>query len=631
MSSADVRDMLDLPADGGLPRPAKKQKTVEKRPEGITRELFALLGERAPPVAITDHVKFKDRPKRSHRAQPWEWTPFTNPARTDGLVLHHWRKRKESPAQPTTGNATADGAGEAPQDEQAATGPKTETDYYYSKFNVKVNGPDYTDEQYHMYLRSDEWSKEETDYLVNLCIEYDLRWIVIADRYDFQPVTKEEQKDGEASALIPAPKKRTMEDMKLRYYEVAAKMLAIHRPINTMSTAEFELHETMSKFNAVQETQRKQLANALLSRSPEEIKEEEILLGELRRIVSREERLLAERKELFARLESPQSNGNTQQYQSSQGLGQLMQTLLAADKNKKRRTLVGPSESGTSPATGTAANTPSGQKEGREGGRDSVSGTASTVNKKGAAAAAAAAAAVSTPPERKPLTKLEEIRYGVSHHDRLTSGVQFRHDRVNKLGQAKSNAQAAKIAGALNELQIPPRLVMPTAAVCGEYERLIQNIHTLLDVRKLSEKIEAEIKVANAQKEERERKERAERGEPEPPPAAEAPAAPTAASEKSAAPPSSANEASEPVPKTEDTDTSAIAAAPEAPASATEPAQAPAQAPAPTGSGGAGPADQDKKADENPEDAGGAGTGGHKRSASVMSAGSNKSSKRQKR
>ena len=31
MSSADVRDMLDLPADGH-PRPAKKQKTVEKRP-----------------------------------------------------------------------------------------------------------------------------------------------------------------------------------------------------------------------------------------------------------------------------------------------------------------------------------------------------------------------------------------------------------------------------------------------------------------------------------------------------------------------------------------------------------------------------------------------------------------------
>jgi len=98
--------------------------------------------------------------------------------------------------------------------------------------------------------------------------------------------------------------------------------------------------------------------------------------------------------------------------------------------------------------------------------------------------------------------------------------VQFRHDKVTKLGQAKSNVQASKISAALTELQIPPRLVMPTARVCAEYERLIQSIHTLLDVRKLSEKVEGEIKVCEAQREERESKERADRGElPQTPPA----------------------------------------------------------------------------------------------------------------
>lgn len=30
-----------------------------------------------------------------------------------------------------------------------------------------------------------EWTKEETDYLFELVKEYDLRWQVIADRYDF--------------------------------------------------------------------------------------------------------------------------------------------------------------------------------------------------------------------------------------------------------------------------------------------------------------------------------------------------------------------------------------------------------------------------------------------------------------
>lgn len=84
--------MLDLPAEG-QPRPHKKQKIVEKRPgpfsflcgeyarmdclltrrtEGITRELYALLGERAPPIAITEK-KYKGRPKwmSKSRVRPW--------------------------------------------------------------------------------------------------------------------------------------------------------------------------------------------------------------------------------------------------------------------------------------------------------------------------------------------------------------------------------------------------------------------------------------------------------------------------------------------------------------------------------------------------------------------------------
>ena len=35
MAAADVRDMLDLPAEG-QPRPHKKQKVVEKRPGKLT-------------------------------------------------------------------------------------------------------------------------------------------------------------------------------------------------------------------------------------------------------------------------------------------------------------------------------------------------------------------------------------------------------------------------------------------------------------------------------------------------------------------------------------------------------------------------------------------------------------------
>jgi DNA methyltransferase 1-associated protein 1 len=97
MAAADVRDMLDLPAEG-QPRPHKKQKVVEKRPgwcphdckskrshsntifssEGITRELYALLGERAPPIAINEN-RYKGRPKwmSKLRVRPWYAALFT--------------------------------------------------------------------------------------------------------------------------------------------------------------------------------------------------------------------------------------------------------------------------------------------------------------------------------------------------------------------------------------------------------------------------------------------------------------------------------------------------------------------------------------------------------------------------
>lgn len=357
--------------------------------------------------------------------------------------------------------------------------------------------PEYNDNQYEAYLKSDDWGREESDYLIDIAKDYDLRWIVIADRYDYQP--NKTSVEGGSTAVVKPPKQRTMEGLKARYYEIAAKMMALHHPISNMSTVEFDLHEKMTKFDPRQEATRKQLAEALLSRSPEEIKEEEILLGELKRIVSNEERFSQERRELYARLEAPQSTGNTAMYQSSQGLAQLMQTLLSADKNKKRRSLMGPNEGASSPAAGASSHNPSAQVDRSH--RDSTGG--SSLKKP----------SVSNSSAQRQLTPREEIKFGVSHHERLTSGVQFRHERITKLAQAKSNVQATKISAALAELQIPARLVMPTTKVVAEYERLIGSIHTLLDVRKVSEKVEGEIRVLKAQREMVERKENGGGGE----------------------------------------------------------------------------------------------------------------------
>jgi DNA methyltransferase 1-associated protein 1 len=382
----------------------------------------------------------------------------------------------------------------------------------FAKYNVQVNIPKYTDEQYEANLRNEDWSREETDYLMRVVQDYDLRWPVIWDRYEYEPAESSvDIVPSEIGVMVPLPKVRSMEDLKARYYEVAAKMMAIIHPVQFMSQAEFNLHQLMTSFSSQQEQLRKKFAETAMSRSAEERREEESLLIELKRIMARSEKLNEERKELYARLESPPSAGNVGIYTTSQGLGQLLQQLMSANKNKQRKSLLG--LEGVSPAAGPSGQQSQGLDRRDSTTRESISGPSglSGANKKGSANAA----------ERRKLSPEEESLYGVSHHERLTGGPTFRHDRVTRQITNKSAVQAAKISNTLNELEIPPRLTMPTAEVTAQYEFLLASINTLLDTKKVADKLDAEIKLAEAQKAEREKRERRERGEPEEEAAAE--------------------------------------------------------------------------------------------------------------
>lgn len=385
-----------------------------------------------------------------------------------------------------------------PKEEGKEEAPKpAEQDYAFAKYNVKPRLPRrYTDEEYARSLKSDDWSRDETDYLVDLVAEYDIRWVLVADRYDYQPKL-ETVPDG--NALVPAKQARTMEHMKARYYFVAATMLAIEHPPSEMSEAEFELHEKMLKFDPNRERDRKDLAALQINRTADEVREEAMLLEELKRITSNEQSFITERRELYSRLEVPISVGNTTMYQSSAGLSQLLQTLLQADKSKKRRSILGdgalPSPVGQTPTTAGLS-------------RGETPTTQATTNKKGPAASKETQQAVRT------LTPAEEAKFGVTHHERLSAGVQFRSDRAQRLTQAKSNVQTQKLASALAELEIPVRLFMPTERVCKDFEKLIQAVNMLLDARKVSEKVESEVRVLEAAKFERERKAREAAGLP---------------------------------------------------------------------------------------------------------------------
>ncbi|KAL9600106.1 MAG: hypothetical protein Q9179_003337 [Wetmoreana sp. 5 TL-2023] len=483
MSTADVRDMLGLSGDAQPKvRPPKKSKQEGKgrRPGGLEREILGLHGDRpAPPLSITEVPKYKEKPKRTQRFRHWELTPFHNQARKDGLILRHWQARDDHNANTAFPTTPADS--NAASEEQDERIPKPSSDYLFAKYNIHVDRPVYNEEQYNTKLMSEDWTKDETDYLVDLAYELDLRWILIWDRYEY--TSPQPAQDGDAMAVTIPPRHRTMEDLKARYYQVAATATALVNPLSSMSESEFAIHEKMIKFDPVVETKRKQFAEGMLSRTQDEIQEEEILLAELKRIVKNEEKFMQERQELYARLETAPSTTTTPVNRSSEGLTQLLKTLCEAEKNKRKRIL---SDGSSTPANGASGQNAGGQ--GERGQRHSMGGA----DKRGSL--------LGTQGHRQ-LSARDAVKYGVAHHERLTAGVQFRHEKITKLSQAKSNAQSQKISAALTELGIPARIFMPTAKTTNEYERLIQNINILLDVRKVSEKVDTEIRVIQVQRE----------------------------------------------------------------------------------------------------------------------------------
>ncbi|EXA45145.1 SWR1-complex protein 4 [Fusarium oxysporum f. sp. pisi HDV247] len=515
MTSSDVRDVLNL-GDGvsGL-RPSKKQKIAAPRPnlKGLAREVHNLGGDN--PIAIVPEVThFKKRRFASRKpAARWEMRSFKNSARSDSdFTLRHWR-RKDEKQDGSDASPEQTSQGEQPQLSRDGT-----EDSAFAKYNVQVSVPQYSEGQYQQSLQHNDWTKEETDYLLELARDFDLRWPLIWDRYEWNPpaTNGEADADGdESKAIVPATRPRSLEDLKARYYEVASKMMAAQKPVQYMTQPEFSLHELMAHFNPQQEKLRKEFALNALTRSREEAREEESLLLEIKRILARSERFNEERRELYNRLDYPRADTDINAFKSSAGLQNLLQNLMTADKSKKRKSLMpgdGTSPSGTAPpqtaaAASTAATAAAAAQE--AGRRESTAASTGPRDSTGPAATPTASNNKKGQPqqqqERRKLSTQEELLYGVTHHDRLGSGPTFRTERINKLFSHKSNQQQNRITNVLNELDVPNKLAMPTAATTHQYEQLLAAVNSLLDARKVSDKLDAEIKVEQAKKAEREK------------------------------------------------------------------------------------------------------------------------------
>ncbi|KAH9881318.1 hypothetical protein IAQ61_000041 [Plenodomus lingam] len=514
-SGRDVRDMLGLPAGGDAPKAAsgasamaaapaalkrpggkpaggggsrkirtfgnsyvypwemvKRARLTLIRPEGVAREVAALYGERPPPVAVYEEKKaYRAKRQSTGPAKKWIQQPFTNPARHDGLVLKHWRRK------PTTAPPVQESEDAPMQDPETSDG-YVESCTEYVKYDIKVDMPTFTDEEYDAHLRSDDWSREETDYLFEVVQDYSYRWAVIWDRYEYEPsrnrVAFDSSNSEEAQALatmpFPPSKKRSVEDLKARFYEISAKLMKLRIPEVSMDADQYSTYEMLTKFDPVMERNRKMLATALINRTMDEVKEEEFLLTELQRINMAANRLDAEREELRARLEAPTPNPSVsaglQSFTSSQALQALFQQLFQQDRSKKRA-----SGATVRPTEGPAWHN---------------THTASTAQ---------------TPV--KHLSPHQEHRFNVSTHERLTSGVTFGSDKLLKMRQAKSNVQTQKIAAMLATLGVSEVISIPTSRVADVFEGLVSKVSKLLDVRKVREKEEGECRVLLAMKERR--------------------------------------------------------------------------------------------------------------------------------
>ncbi|CAL1593619.1 unnamed protein product [Knipowitschia caucasica] len=252
-TGADVRDILELTGgenDGPISKKdlinsdkKKSKKSSEtltfKRPEGMHREVYALLysdKKDAPPLLPSDTTQGYRTVKAKlgcKKVRPWKWMPFTNPARRDGAIFHHWRRAAEEGK-----------------------------DYAFARFNKTVQVPVYSEQEYQLHLHDDGWTKAETDHLFDLCKRFDLRFIVVHDRYDHQQY-----------------RKRSVEDLKERYYCICGKLTKVRAASGT--------EPKIYIFDAGHERRRKEQLEKLFNRTPEQVAEEEYLVQELRKIETR--------------------------------------------------------------------------------------------------------------------------------------------------------------------------------------------------------------------------------------------------------------------------------------------------------------------------------------------------------
>ncbi|KNC96721.1 uncharacterized protein SPPG_07930 [Spizellomyces punctatus DAOM BR117] len=233
---------------------------------------------------------------------------------------------------------------------------------------------------------------------------------------------------------------RTIDDLKERYYQTArAILLARGKPDKKDLTG--------YNFDKAREIERKKNLEILYNRTAEQIKEEEYLFMELRRREQKEERMQREREAVWQLL-----NDNEVRLANREGLTPIDKNV---EKLKKRKS-VGSTK------------------------RASSEDVSSPVMEVGPSNSARKRSKVKEEPAAEE-DSAHKIKYPVGAFA-----------RSSKLPAPKT-ALVPRVHQFLQELGLGIKPNMPTAPVCAKFNELQMNIQTLLEVKKLYDKVDLEL------------------------------------------------------------------------------------------------------------------------------------------
>ncbi|KAI0732868.1 hypothetical protein C8Q72DRAFT_815288 [Fomitopsis betulina] len=425
-SAADVRSILSLP-NPSTPGPTQLKRTPStaeksRKPEGISRELYSLIGPSAPTLAA--HLakpRLKQKPNLGGGGRVrWEWRKFKNGARGDDMKLSHWVKAGQDP----------------------------EADYPFAKYNVQPMSYVFSHDEYTRLLEDRDWTKDETEYLFQLVRDYDSRWYIVHDRYEWENGPK-----------------RSMEDLKDRYYSVCRKLVR-NRPWAGDVASRSQLLTSLT-FDKEREVTRKKYIASLESRTPQQKAEEDALYIELKRLEQNERRFKRDRDELLRTMLGIES-GLPDLPVEEDGLNSA-----PVDSKKRKKGQISATVEPETPILSTSNVISLGQ------------------------------------PQTKKSQSAASAKYDATHCIHRTdvpistaTGTKSAHTgvylRSYKLPQPKAPS-AARVAQVLGELGIShTRLVMPTCDNCVQLENLLDTATALVETKKVVDKVEQDIRIMKA-------------------------------------------------------------------------------------------------------------------------------------